>query len=133
MRFFKEMMEEHKNRKGLRKLLTEKKFEAGFTTLMILAMAGFGYFTYLDLKEVKKSKEKFDGLRQELFSRECADKNEPYGYIDYNEQIDAYLRMGYGPFFETEKNKKFPEPKLEELQRAIDSYRSENGKSCRSK
>ncbi len=68
-------------------------------------------------------RERYEGLYNQLLNLSDRDKN---GYVDFAEQVSAWRRMGYfeRPFIES-KGIKFPEPTLENLEKAVKSYQKE--------
>ncbi len=76
-------------------------------------------------KKAKAQKKRYEELYPKVMEYADQDKN---GGIDFNEQADAWRRMGYkGPFFQSKNPyNPFPTPTLEDLERAITSYEKDN-------
>jgi len=87
-----------------------------------------GYWTFKKQEEYlknrnEKAKKEYDELHKEFLLNVDRDQN---GYIDFAEQVDAWRRMGdEGPFFESKGALQFSDPTLEDLEKAVKSYKKE--------
>ena len=56
----------------------------------------------------------------------AARRNEPQNILNFEEKVDTFTRMGIGNYYTTTDNQVvFPEPTLQQLEKAIQSYEEE--------